>query len=87
MLNRLSSIQAVDDRGKALLSSSQPSDCSVIENELADFHQCCRDVVTQLDRYHKKLLQLTVRNFACNCSSFFSPCYLGQETAKVPFVF
>jgi len=60
--NRLTSLRTVDERGKLLLSNGHPSDCSIIENEIEEFHQCCRDVLTQLDRYHRKLLQITVRN-------------------------
>lgn len=59
---RIPLLRELDARGRMLLEKSEEHDCVAVEEELDDFHQYCGEVISRLDRYHRRLIRAMVRD-------------------------
>lgn len=55
-------IEQIIAQGEQLIEKSEPLDAAVIEEELDELRRYCQEVFGRVDRYHKKLMRLPVRN-------------------------
>jgi len=58
---RIPVLQEMEEKGMMLIEKSADHDCVVVEEELKDFHHYCKEVVSRLDRYYRRLLSVLVR--------------------------
>lgn len=56
-------IDQIITQGEQLIEKSEPLDAAVIEEELDELRRYCQEVFGRVERYHKKLIRLPVRNF------------------------
>lgn len=57
---RIPHIIDLHQKGQKVLEASEAQECVVIEEELTELQQYCREVLCRLDKYHKKLLNAMV---------------------------
>ena len=55
-------IEQIIAQGDQLIEKSEPLDAAVIEEELDELRRYCQEVFGRVDRYHKKLMRLPVRD-------------------------
>ena len=57
-------IEQIVAQGEQLIEKSEPLDAAVIEEELDELQRYCQEVFGRVERYHKKLSRLPVRDTA-----------------------